>query len=130
MTGGTFLLLWLAQFSPVTPLRGRTAGASDWNQIEVRAESTSAAAGFYHLRVDADGRLFRSDAWKYQQPHPDQPGVIAVLLSSTHANGRPTPTQQQTLSRVLAELGQRYTIDSKQVSVRMGHSLLASGRIN
>ncbi|RIK64257.1 MAG: hypothetical protein DCC65_14670 [Planctomycetota bacterium] len=127
MTGGTFLLLWLAQFSPVTPLRGRSAGATDWREIEVRAESTAAAAGFYHLRIDANGRLFRSDAWKYQQAHPEQPGVIAVLLSSTHSNGRPTPAQQQTLSRVLAELGQRYSIDAQEVSVRMGDSLLASG---
>lgn len=126
MTGGTFLLLWLAQFSPVTPLRGRTAGPADWRQIEVRAEAAANAGGFYHLRIDASGRLYRSDAWKYQQAHPDNPGVIALLLSSTHSTGRPTPQQQQTLSRLLADLGNQYRIDAKQVSVRMGASLVAS----
>lgn len=123
MTGGTFLLLWLAQFSPVTPLRGRTAGAGAWTDIAVRAEASPSAAGFYHLRIDGDGRLFRSDAWRYQQGHPDDPAMIQILLSATQSDGRPLPAQQQTLSRVLAQLGRDYNIPSERVVVRQGSTV-------
>lgn len=126
MTGGTFLLLWLAQFSPVTPLRGTTPGPAAWQEILVRAEMTGDPSGFYHLRIDGAGRLFLSDAWRYQQAHPEQPHTIQLLLCETHATGRPTPAQQQTLSRVLAELSSQYGIASNQVLVRAGSSLLAS----
>lgn len=126
MTGGTFLLLWLAQFSPVTPLRGTSPGPASWKEILVRAETASDANGFYHLRIDGKGRLYRSDAWRYQQAHPEQPHTIQLLLCETHATGRPTPAQQQTLSRVLAELSGQYEIPSNQVQVRAGTSLLAS----
>lgn len=126
MTGGTFLLLWLAQFSPVTPLRSRTPGQGDWREVVIRAESASTSSGFYHLRVDRNGRLYRSEAWRHQQPHPDQPTTVQVLLSATNSDGRPTPAQQQTLSRVLAELSSRHGITSDRVVVRAGESLLAS----
>lgn len=126
MTGGTALLLWLAQYSPVTPLRSRMAGQGEWREICIRAESAATSSGFYHLRVDRTGRLYRSEAWKQQQSHPDQPGAVQILLSATNQDGRPTPAQQQTLSRVLAELFERHSIASDRVVVRAGESLLAS----
>lgn len=129
MTGGTFLLLWLAQFSPVTPLRGRTAGPGTWTEIAVRAESSANAAGFYHLRIDGEGRLFRSDAWRYQSAHPDDPSMIHILLSATRADGRPLPAQQQTLSRVLAQLGRDYKIPSERVVVRPGSTIASADHL-
>ena len=129
MTGGTFLLLWLAQFSPVTPLRGRTSGPAQWTEISVRAEASPDAGGFYHLRIDGDGRLFRSDAWRYQQPHPDNPSMIQILLSATRPDGRPLPAQQQTLSRVLAQLGRDHKIASERVTVRAGSTIARSDQL-
>ncbi len=117
MTGGTLLLYWMAQLSPVTPLRGRAGGGRTWSQIAVRALPEQLPTGFYHYRIDASGRLFASQAWEAGLPGRNAPGTVHVLLSCRDAGLRVTPSQTRTLSRVLGYLRETHAIPLDQIYV-------------
>lgn len=113
MTGGTLLLLWLARFSPVTPL----AATRSWTDITLRTEPGVNPNGFYHLRIDSEGRLFQSNAWKERTPDPDRPRTIHLLVTSASPSGLATDVQADTLRRTLADLGKLYSIPGDRVRV-------------
>lgn len=115
MTGGTFFLLWLGQLSPVTPLRSRTA--ADWNQIAVRTDSADTPQGFYHLRIDVNGQVFQSDAWKEGRAQAGRPGIINLVLSTSEPGAAATRVQAQTLQRTLADLTRRFGIAQDRIVV-------------
>lgn len=120
MTGGTFLLFTIAQFSPVTPLR---ASAGPWNQIVVRTEGPQTDRGFFHYRIDDSGRLFQSYAWKAGQHDRSSPGAIHVLLTCTDHKMQVTGAQARTLSVILQQLQQQFAVSSDAISVDAGESL-------
>ncbi|MFQ5501829.1 MAG: N-acetylmuramoyl-L-alanine amidase [Phycisphaerae bacterium] len=118
MTGGTYFLFWIAQFSPVTPLR---ASVRNWTKISVRAESDRIPGGFYHYRVDETGRLFQSRAWETGQYERNSPGTIHILLSCGNDRVRVSPEQAKTLSRILSTLRRDYIIPVRNVVVDTNH---------
>ncbi len=117
MTGGTLLLYWMAQLSPVTPLRSRAGGGRAWSQISVRALPDHLPTGFYHYRIDASGRLFESQAWEAGRSGRNAPGTVHVLLSCRDAALRVTPPQTRTLTRILGYLRETHVIGLDQIYV-------------
>lgn len=120
MTGATFFLFWLANLSPVTPLRARPMQSLNWDSISVRAERPGDTRGFFHFRIDEDGKLYQTSAWKAGQPSANLPGAIHILLSSDSGSDRPTVAQASSLSRTISELRRRYGIGESQVHVDRG----------
>jgi hypothetical protein len=115
MTAGTSFLFWLGNLAPVTPLRGSAKAARPWTRIAVRAEAAAAGRGFFHYRIDENGRLFQSSAWKSGLHDPRRPGAILVLLTTGRHESRPTPLQQAALARLLDDLRDRHAISADQV---------------
>jgi len=116
MTAGTLMLYSLAQLSPrVTPLSSRTPG--QWNRISIRALTSDAPRGFFHFRIDADGRLFQSRAWDAGQYERGTPGTVHVLLTCQRSDRRVTSSQADTLSRIISQLRRELSIESDNVTV-------------
>lgn len=116
MTVGTFMLYSLAQISPkVTPLHSRTPG--HWNRISIRALTTEAQRGFFHFRIDTDGRLFQSRAWDTGQFDRGTPGTVHVLLTCKRNDLRVSSNQAETLSRIISQLRRELSIEAENVTV-------------
>ncbi len=129
MTGGAFLLFWVAQFSPVTPLRGETGAHGLWNQIAVRAQSERSPRGFFHYRIDLSGRLFESSAWKNRRFNRATPGVVHILLTCPEGDPRVSPAQARTLKHIVSRLRTEYRIAEDDIHVApAGHQSDAPGR--
>ncbi|MFQ5428837.1 MAG: hypothetical protein ACE5E1_00895 [Phycisphaerae bacterium] len=114
MTGGTFLLFWIARFAPITPLR---ASVAPWDRIMVRAEPARAPRGFFHYRIGPAGRLFQSQAWLEGLHERGSHGTIHILLTCEDRDLRVTPAQAKTLSSVLSKLRREYAIPTRRVAV-------------
>ncbi|MCG8408540.1 MAG: hypothetical protein MI923_25340 [Phycisphaerales bacterium] len=117
MTSGTFLLFWVAQVAPVTPLKGKTLSTKAWTEISVRANAASAPRGFFHYRIDHTGRLFQSNAWTAGQHDRGHPGAIHVLLTCPDYDMRVSPSQAKTLSQIISKLRHDHAIASDKVQV-------------
>lgn len=114
MTGGTFLLFWIAQITPITPLR---ASVNNWTHISVRAAEGRSTAGFYHYRIDEVGRLFRNQSWN-AETGDDRPGkTIVVVLTCPNGDQRVSSAQAGTLTHLLSELRHRHGIPADRVRV-------------
>ena len=120
MTGATFSLFWLANLSPVTPLRARPIQTLNWHSISVHAEKPGDARGFFHFRIDEAGKLYQTSAWKAGQPSANLPGAIHILLSADNGLAKPTTAQTASLSRTISELRRRYSIGESRVHVDRG----------
>lgn len=128
MTCVTLFLFWLANVTPVTPLRGKVGAAPTWDRISVRAEKEPGAErGFFHFRIDEQGRLFQTSAWKGGVPSPVRRGTIHILLSNDNPLNPPTVEQTQTLSRTIKELRTRFKIGVDQVLVDRGEQVARAG---
>jgi hypothetical protein len=116
MTVGAFFLFWLGQMTPVTPLRAKTLAAADWKQIAVRTAAPDAApAGFFHLRIDEQGRLFQTNAWKAASHDPQRESEIQIVLTMKDNNTGISPAQERTLSRLIAGLRRDYAIAAEKI---------------
>lgn len=117
MTGGTFLLFWIGGLAPVTPLRGERPTAKVWTRMAVRAEDARRSPGFFHFRIDGDGRRFQSNDWKAGREDTRNPGTIEVLVSSDLPQARLTPVQTKALARLIADLRGEFGIPKDRVRV-------------
>jgi hypothetical protein len=127
MTGGTFFLFWLANLSPVIPLRARPNQAANWDRISVRTARPGDDRGFFHFRIDEQGHLFQTSAWKAGQASAGSPGVIHILLSSEGNSDRATTVQTTALSRAIADLCRQYGISENRIVVNRSE---ASGSLS
>jgi hypothetical protein len=115
MTGSTIFLYWLGRLAPVTPLRAKTPAA--WNQIVVRAAGPRTDEGFYHFKIDRQGRVSESSAWSAQRSAQNGEGAIHVVIACVSADSKLTPTQTKALSRTIDGLRKTYGIASDRVRV-------------
>ncbi|HVP12845.1 MAG TPA: hypothetical protein VMV94_16850 [Phycisphaerae bacterium] len=115
MTGSTIFLYWLGRLAPVTPLRAKTPAA--WNQILVRANGPRTDEGFYHLKIDQQGRVSESSAWGGQRYAQNSEGTIHLLVACDAPDTKLTPTQTAALSRTIADLRKTYGIPSDHIRV-------------
>ncbi len=115
MTAGTFLLYGVATISPVTPLRSHAP--RDWNRISIRAVEPGAERGFYHYRVDENGRTFKSNAWSYQQVQRGAPTTIHIILTTSRNDLRVTSDQANSLAILISNLRMEYEIAEANVDV-------------
>jgi hypothetical protein len=125
MTGSTIFLFWLGRLAPVTPLRAKTPAA--WNQIVVRAAGPQTEGGFYHFKIDEQGRVRESSAWAGQRYAQGSDGTIHVLIACGTRDAKLTPTQSQTLTRTIAGLRRSYGIATDQVRVAQSPQLAGLG---
>ncbi len=112
MTGGTFFLFWIGKLAPVTPLRAKV-----WNQIVVRSVGPTEDRGFFHFRVDQEGRLYQSNAWSNGRRAAPGEGAIYVLVSRASANPGISAAQTRAISVIVSDLTQRYHIPADHVIV-------------
>lgn len=112
MTGGTFFLFWIGKLAPVTPLRAKV-----WNQIVVRSVSPTEDRGFFHFRVDREGRLYQSNAWSNGRRASPGEGAIYILVSRASDGPEILPAQTRAISVIVSDLTQRYHIPPDRVSV-------------
>ena len=126
MTGGTIFLFWLGNITPVTPLRGKAQSNTVWNRITVRTDTT--ASGFFHFRIDENGSLFQTQAWKIGQHSPRNPGSIEILLTSQDLARPIAAAQREALSRTLSDLRRQYQIAADRVTAEQPTILARSGR--
>jgi hypothetical protein len=120
MTGGTFLLFGIARITPVThvtPLRAEATPPRTWTQVVVRSAATESDKGFFHWRIDEDGRLYQTDAWD-KKSDPSADGTIQVLISTDQARGGITSRQSRQLTRLLSDLQSQYGIAKDRVHVQ------------
>jgi len=129
MTIGTILLFWVAQIAPITPLRGKTAAAVTWTRVVVRAQPAETSHGFYHYRIDESGRLFQSHAWLEGRHDRNSPGAIYVLLTCPDLRLRVSPSQAETLSRIISELRDKHAIGEERVSVEAAQGVADRGSV-
>ena len=127
MTVGAFFLFWLSKMTPVIPLRGKVATAPSWNKITVRTASTAQRErGFFHYRIDEDGQLFQTNAWKAGSQHPRQLGAIQVLVTVSDSDAGINVAEEKALTRLVSDLRQKYGISANQVRLEKS-ATLASG---
>jgi hypothetical protein len=125
MTGSTLLLYWVAKLTPVIPLRATSSAG--WSQILVRAATPTTTDGFYHVKVDAQGRVSTSSAWAARRSAEQSEGVIQVLVRSGSADGKVTPEQTRALAKVLDDLRRTYDIPANRVRVAQTPQLAGLG---
>ena len=115
MTTGTFLLYGVATISPVTPLRSHAP--RNWNRINIRAVPPGEQRGFYHYRINEDGRTFKSNAWTYQQVERGTPTTIQIILTTGRNDLRVTGDQANSLAILIANLRSEHQIAEANVDV-------------
>ena len=115
MTGSTIFLYWLGRLAPVTPLRAKTPAA--WNQIVVRAVAPRADEGFYHFKIDQEGRVSESAAWDRQRYAQNSEGAIHLLVACAASDSRLTPTQSKALTRTIDGLRRTYGIAADRIRI-------------
>lgn len=119
MTGGTFFLYWVGKLSPVmhirpTPLRAESPAPQAWNQISVRTQTIGQPVGFYHWRIDPQGRLSSSDAWK-SGIDPQADGSIQVVVATHSSNSGISSGQVKQLGLLLADLREVHHIPKDRI---------------
>lgn len=128
MTVGAFFLFWLGQVTPVTPLRGKAKSAASWKQIMVRTASLadSGDKGFFHLRIDENGRLYQTNAWKAGAADPRRQGTIQVLLTVARPNESINAAQEKTLVHLISDLRREHNISVDKVLLDKSESVVSS----
>lgn len=126
MTIGTFVLYGMAQISPAIPLQSRSN--NNWNRILIRATTTDAPRGFFHFRIDAEGRVFQSRAWDARQIDRNNPGAIKVLLTCDRPDLVPTPDQYHNLELFISQLRKTYYIAGENVAMEQTSTTVADAR--
>ncbi len=128
MTAGTFFLYGLAMISPAAiPLQSRSA--YHWNRIVIRATTADAPRGFFHFRIDDEGRIFESRAWDAGRPiAPSDPSTIHVLLTCEHGDLQVSPVQYDKLTLFISRLRKKYSIVSENVAMEAPPGSVADAR--
>lgn len=130
MTAGTVLLFWLARFSPVTPLRSTASSGRTWSQISVRAECVASSHGFFHYRIDENGRLFQSHAWQVGQAERSSPKTVQILLTCADRDAKISSAQTRMLSRLISQLCQEHGIPADRVFVEASRGVADRGEVD
>ncbi|HPF39633.1 MAG TPA: N-acetylmuramoyl-L-alanine amidase [Phycisphaerae bacterium] len=127
MTIGTFVLYGMAQISPAIPLQSRAA--THWNSISIRKVVQDAPRGFFHFRIDHEGRIFQSRAWDAGQFDRSNPGAIQVLLTCDRDDLVPSYGQYESLELFISRLCKTYSIDSERgITVEQPAATVADAR--
>ncbi|MCB9852121.1 MAG: N-acetylmuramoyl-L-alanine amidase [Phycisphaerales bacterium] len=127
MTIGTFVLYGMARISPAIPLQSRSAAS--WNRISIRKVADDAPRGFFHFRIDHEGRIFQSRAWDAGQFDRANPGAIQVLLTCDQDDLVPSYGQYESLELFISRLCKTYSIDSERnISVENSAATVADAR--
>ncbi|RME36764.1 MAG: hypothetical protein D6788_10905 [Planctomycetota bacterium] len=100
-----------------------------WQSIAVSAPADSsrgtllsavASAPDYHFRVDTDGHLIPTEAWRRQRRLADRPGVVRVVLDHEHPADPMTRAQWDCLRALaLALAGGRVSASADGVPIRL-----------
>ncbi|MBI5764040.1 MAG: N-acetylmuramoyl-L-alanine amidase [Planctomycetes bacterium] len=116
MTVGAFFLFWLGQMTPVTPLSARAKSAAPFKEIAVRTGMAETRdKSFFHLRIDEEGRLFQTTAWKAKAHDPRRLGTIQIVLTVSEQDEGISAAQQKCLARLLADLRKDFAIASSNI---------------
>lgn len=126
MTVGTFVLYGMARLSPAIPLQSRSAAR--WNRILIRVTASDAPRGFFHFRIDDEGRIFQSRAWDARQSQRNSPGAIKVLLTSDRPDLVPTAEQYRKLELFISRLRKSFDIPGENVAMEQTTTSVADAR--
>lgn len=116
MTFGAFFLFWLGQMTPVTPLSARAKSAATFKDIAVRTGmAESRDKSFFHLRIDEEGRLFQTTAWKAKAHDPRRLGTIQIVLTVSEQDEGITTAQEKCLAKLLSDLRNEFAIANSNI---------------
>ncbi len=124
MTFGAFFLFWLGQMTPVTPLTARAKTSATFKDIAVRTTLAEARdKSFFHLRIDEQGRLFQTTAWKAKAHDPRRLGTIEVVLTLPDRDEGITAVQEKSLAKLLADLRKDFAIPTDNIRLDKSQAL-------